>query len=315
MMVKIIWTLIGINTLLFLAALWQAVTKTSDPAGNAMASAFTSIIGIGLFISICLMMISRHPLVLVVAGLLSCGPILIGVSLISSLIDGFKPAKPQEPIPAQAYFSSENQIALAKAISSGDTVLIRDMVTKGADVNAIEQGNATPLQFALYQIQINDFNEATIRESIRTLIALGANPDSGLAEAVKIVSAETIRVFLENGADPNLADEFGDPLLFGAGAYGKPGVLHAFVENGAHINVFNNDGWTPLMRLAYYGNWDSMIYLLEKGADYKHIGPDGKSVESLLKEYYTKNGAAPDNLPEAYIAVCKRFKNQGIVIY
>ena len=191
MIVKIIWTLIGINTLLFLAMLWQAIAKNSDPAGNAMASAFTSLIGIGLLISICLMLISRHPLVLVLAGLLSSGPILIGISLIGSLIDEFKPAQPVEPVPAEAYFSSEKQMALANAVAKGDTVLIRDLVTNGADVNTIEQGNTTPLQFALYQIQMNDFDEAAIRESIRTLIALGTNPDSGLAEAVKIVSAET----------------------------------------------------------------------------------------------------------------------------
>jgi hypothetical protein len=313
MMIKIVWTLIGLNALLFLVCLWEAMAKNSDPAGNGMASAFTGLIGIGLFFSLCLMMISRHPVVLIVSSLLSCGPILIVLSLINSFIGQFIPAKEPEPVPAEAYFSSEKQIALAKAIALIDTVQIRNLVSDGANVNAVEQANITPLQFAIHQI--TKTNEIEIRESIRTLISLGADPDTCLAEAVKFVSAPTIRILLEGGANPNQLDEFGDPLLFAVGAYGQPDVLQAFVENGVNIHVHNKEGWTPLMRLAYYGNWPAMIYLLEQGADYTYVTPDGKTVKSLLKEYYTNNGSNPESIPKEYVMVCQWLKKQGIEIY
>jgi hypothetical protein len=99
-LVKIIWILIGLNALLFLVCLWEAVAKNSDAAGNGMVGTFTTLIGLGLFISICLMMISRNPAVLVLSGLFSCGPILVGISYIGSMIDKFIPAKLPEPPPA-----------------------------------------------------------------------------------------------------------------------------------------------------------------------------------------------------------------------
>jgi ankyrin repeat protein len=313
MLIKIIWTLIGLNTLLLLYMLWEAMAKNSDPAGNGMANAFTTLIGVGLFISLCLMMISRNPAVLVLSGLFSCGPILIGISYVGSWVDKFTPATLPEPPPAEAYFSSEKQIALAKAIVRGDTALIRTLVSEGASLNGMEQGSTTPLQFALFQI--NPSNEATIRESIRTLIALGADPNPNLAETVKFASAEVTKVFLEGGADPNQTDEFSDPLFFTVLAYGKQEVVQAFVEKGANIHIFTTEGWSPLMHLANYGNWPPMLYLLEIGADYKHSSPDGKSLESLLKEYYARNGSKRDTLPEGYVVVCQWLKKQGIIIY
>lgn len=142
---------------------------------------------------------------------------------------------------------------LHEAAWRGDVAAIRQLVNDGADVNAIDDMGATALYWAArgghrlapHQCQ---GEERTRPEVIRTLLALGANPNiqdrrpkgfgrsSGWTPLFVALHHEqfmSARVMLEHGADPNLLSDQGLSVMSMAAAEGAPKELVALlVEKG-----------------------------------------------------------------------------------
>src|SRR5579871_4838209 len=113
--------------------------------------------------------------------------------------------------------------------------------------------------------------------------SLGETP---LHYAATFGSAETVRLLLERGSDPNARNRAGaTPLIYGAYSFEKARLL---VERGADVNARSQNGTTPLMIAAsVHGNLPTIRYLLEKGADVKPIranGSDALQIAALKSE-------------------------------
>jgi len=95
-----------------------------------------------------------------------------------------------------------------------------------------------------------------------------ANPlgETPLHYAATYGSAESLRILLDRGADPNVRDRAeATPLIYGAYDFEK---IRLLVATGANINVHARNGMTPLMMAAsVHGNVAAVRYLLDKGAD------------------------------------------------
>jgi ankyrin repeat protein/mono/diheme cytochrome c family protein len=121
--------------------------------------------------------------------------------------------------------------ALFSAIRSGDLAVLESHLREGTPLNVQAADGTTPLALAaLYG------------------------------------TADTVRLLLDHGADPNAAGQAGaSPLLLAAGDLEKVRLL---VARGADVNARSKLGNTPLIAAAaHVGNLDVVKLLLDHGAD------------------------------------------------
>ena len=176
---------------------------------------------------------------------------------------------------------------LAKAVKSQDTALIVNIITKNHDLLEYQDPKfgATLLNIAVMTLKYN---------SVKTLVSLGADPNrqdkyagsSPLMSAADILlnddysygsNPKYLRLLLDHGGDPN-AEQRGDrpqgynirltPLLNACGT-GYLDYVKLLVEYGANVK-YNNNGMNPLSRAVLSPQPTAVVmYLIEKGADYK----------------------------------------------
>jgi ankyrin repeat protein len=121
---------------------------------------------------------------------------------------------------------------LRSAVEKNDIKKVKELIAKGADVNAKDNHGTTPLMFA------------------------------ALMER-----AEAAKVLIEKGADVNAKDPEGwTPLIF-AIRLGQAEIAKLLIEKGADANAKDTYGWTPLMHAAGLGHTAIVKIRLDKGAD------------------------------------------------
>jgi len=170
--------------------------------------------------------------------------------------------------------------ALFAAAHDGDLAKASDALAAGANVNAVDPHNVTPLL------------EASCREHVemtRYLIGQGAEIDyTGMREGSPLMLAaymgqlDLLRLFLEAGANANLAmPNGGETALHMAAVTGKTAAAKILLDAGADPNLhaksgettdmFNGNvklwGETPLHYAAAYGDEEMIQAMLLAGAD------------------------------------------------
>jgi ankyrin repeat protein len=96
------------------------------------------------------------------------------------------------------------------------------LIEKGADVNALNNANESPIYNA----------------------AKGGDP-------------EAIQLLLDAGADPNIPQKDGRRPIHEAARWGKDWAVTLYLEHGADVNVQDNEGSTPLHEAVLWGKaWD-----------------------------------------------------------
>ncbi len=108
-------------------------------------------------------------------------------------------------------------------------------------------------------------------------------------------SLECIQLLLAAGVDPNSPDPItGHPPLIDLDEY--PDAVRLFVDAGADIET-NSTGLTPVVRFTMLRNWDSAIYLVEKGARLDTHDEQGVSLDFYLNEW---KDSVNDQHPEGW---------------
>src|SRR5207245_1653184 len=88
-----------------------------------------------------------------------------------------------------------------------------------------------------------------------------------LMEAAERGEAETLRLLLKQGADPNVANEEGQTALYFALREYHTDIARALLEAGADINHADRHGDTALILAARADDKDLVRLLLKKGAN------------------------------------------------
>ncbi|MEX2963220.1 ankyrin repeat domain-containing protein [Microbulbifer sp. TYP-18] len=182
-------------------------------------------------------------------------------------------------------FPDQGARTLAEAAGKGQVAKVEELVEKGVDVNFRGTKDATPLFWAMRNL--NGFEK---------LLELGADPNVVFAGGSVIhwsamnKDLRFLKAALERGGNPNLvAGQFGEtPLFKTIGIKGEDNreAMLLLLSAGANINAqtsgevfgMSMGGKTPLMAAADVVRFDIVGELLELGADYSLKDDSGRDL-------------------------------------
>lgn len=156
---------------------------------------------------------------------------------------------------------------LMRASFKGHLEVVRLLVESGADVNGRGENDWTPLIVACYEANT---------DIARFLIEKGADPDarssgSGELTALHLASSKgdlaTVKVLIDGGANVDVRNNTNATSLIVACSEEAFEVAKLLIQSGANVNDGNSQGLTPLHVAAYKGNAEVARMLVDKGAD------------------------------------------------
>ena len=177
--------------------------------------------------------------------------LFIGVGLIVlesfRLAPGAEGQTPPSPSEVSAYQG------LHQAAHEGDAAAILELVGEGADLEARDGRERTPLHVAAY---------ASEDGAVQALAEAGADLDALEGQAYDIVTItavaddlELLDLALELGAHPaNVTSPYDGTALIAAAHLGHHQVVERLIAAGAPLDHVNNLGWTALMEAVVLGD-------------------------------------------------------------
>ena len=187
---------------------------------------------------------------------------------------------------------------LADAAEHRNGALVRELLAKGADVNAAQADGMTALHWAVNnddaemagqlvrsRANVNATNRYGVpplstactngnAALVRLLLDAGANANASLPggetvlmTAARVGSLEAVKALLARGANPNAQERRDQTALMWAAAEGHATVVRALIEAGSTINATLPSGFTPLFFAVREGHIDVVRVLLEAGVN------------------------------------------------
>ncbi|MCF7912722.1 MAG: ankyrin repeat domain-containing protein [Candidatus Cloacimonetes bacterium] len=168
-------------------------------------------------------------------------------------------------------------------LATGDLTTLKLLQESGGDIHKLNNagsnllinigwnGNVETLTYLVKQVDVNQFNDYGT---------------SGFYFAIQQDSLELVKIFLENGAEPNFGclenwqDNITQMPSHIASENGYPDMLKLLANHGTDLNKPDlKKGRTPLHYAAAGGFYDLAEYLLESGVDYN--SPDTYNMTPL----------------------------------
>lgn len=227
------------------------------------------------------------------------------------------------------FFTDPDVIALCNAIEAKDLPRVDRLVAAGTDVNAKGRGNMTPLLWAfpmgedVFQrvlehgadpnVQVTERLQPVIMPT-ESVTHLAAYASGALAVTFHDVSVnDYLELVLAHGGNPNLETGSGRTPLFGTvrGIGNSSERIRMLLRAGADINHRDSHGSTAAIWAEANFRYDSLLALLEAGADCRIINDGGRDVVLMVAER-----TATTLMPGAYQeteqrAVCEILEKRG----
>lgn len=160
--------------------------------------------------------------------------------------------------------------ALFKAASSGNVQAIRDALSAGAEVDARDATQRTPLLVAALADHV---------DAAKVLLEAGASPDAmdDMRQTPWLVTGVTgsvpmLEAMLPYNPDMKLRNRYGGISVIPASERGHVDYVRRVVQTGIDVNHVNNLGWTALLEAVILGDGgkrhqEIVDILLANGAD------------------------------------------------
>ena len=151
------------------------------------------------------------------------------------------------------------------AASGGNEKVVRLLLNKGADIEALTEFDKTLLHSAA-----SGGNEKVVRLLLKKgadIHARDKNQWTPLHLAARSGNEQIVRLLLEKGADIHARDKNQWTPLHRAASSGNEQIVRLLLEKGADIEARDGSQRTPLHWTAYQGHEKLVQLLLEKGAD------------------------------------------------
>jgi hypothetical protein len=207
------------------------------------------------------------------------------------------------------FFRSGPMRAIASAIARNDSRTVASLVPK-VDVNATGMSDVTLLLLAARQLR----RTPEQHDVLRVLLEAKADPNKAAQYELPLAIAiqesgkagtEPVKLLLDAGANPNLAQSFGEPVYFAAvGQSSTLETLALLLDRGADANAMGPNESTALFAAANTRNWKAALLLLERGADWRR----GRSVNGLPFKNLIESYAGAESGDSAYADVRRRLQ-------
>jgi len=140
--------------------------------------------------------------------------------------------------------------------------IVAALLKAGADVNAENEWEATPLHFAS-----SPETAAALLKAKAKVNAVNSGGRTPLHYAARNGFDQVVRTLLGAGADVNIGRNIDGTPLFLAADEGHAQTVDALIEAGADVNAADNMGTTPLLVASSNGHGTIVAALLEAGAN------------------------------------------------
>jgi ankyrin repeat protein len=241
-------------------------------------------------------------------------PLLAPACLLTSLAS-VTGASCADMMPSSRFFSAGAQAALEVAIRADDARGIARALVDGAGVNAAGKFNVTPLMIAVDAQSPRAVNALLKAGALPNAIAHDGNGPVSLA--VKSVHAapfgrEIMLAIFRAGGDPDTRQPDGDPVVMRFVVDHDSAALRLMKSLGANLDILDRGGDPLITSVAISQDWDMVWALIELGArvDYEH-GRSRQPLSLALKGRYP----APDSPQCPYKRKVWHFlKDSGIAL-
>jgi ankyrin repeat protein len=217
----------------------------------------------------------------------------------------------EPPVPSRGKLGQE----LFLAVNHGDLAGVRSLLKRGADPNARNGLEFTPLYMAAASGQM-EVMESLLRAgakleasspygsalnfaaltgnvpSLKFLLARGANVHSVRADGITVLmlaaragDPEVVGELLRRKAEVNAKDNDGATPLTYAAREGHEAVARLLLAAGAAVDAADSRRWTPLMYAAVNGHPGLVRLMLEKGANVNAREVRGRTPLLLVATY------------------------------
>lgn len=163
------------------------------------------------------------------------------------------------------HFIKDAERLLFHGARMGSLDLVRSALSQGANVNARNHINATPLHFAAHSGHL---------EIVRELLYRGASvdvQDNNLLTPLILAAYRGHQLIVEEllarGADLNTTDNQARTALYAAAYNGHHSVVHLLMEAGADEDMSDFDHVSPLHAAAFFGHDAVVQELLSRGVN------------------------------------------------
>lgn len=178
--------------------------------------------------------------------------------------------------------------ALALAASAKNAAIVKALLSKGADVHATTNNIAEKIIDVPVAWHAAALGSA---ETLRLILQAGAEPNtqdgkgiSPLMAAAYLGNTETISVLIGAKADLEARDRKERTALMWAADGGRYEAARLLLDAGAKIEALGEQKASPLMYAAQHGYDDVLALLVERGADLNWKAEPGLTALDLAKQ-------------------------------
>ena len=188
-------------------------------------------------------------------------------------------------------FKDATLASMARAIAANDSATLVQLLGGKRPPEGTDRAGNDLLAYAIVVVREKEGGSGAVRALLAagadprtTKMASGESPLSYLIYGRTPAAHDAMRALLEHGADPNAVDPRSGNTPLGE-ISDDAEMVRAFVDNGADIDRIQSDGTPAVVRFIGTRQWDSALYLIEKGARLDVVNQHGLSVDYYLNDW------------------------------